>query len=478
MGPQLGCYGDPWARTPHLDALAASGLRCTQATVPYAVCSPARAAFLTGLWPQQNGHLGLATHKFEFYRPDTPNIVTHLQAGGYRTGIVGKLHVNPESAFPFDYARLMHEANFKRREPMETYVDSAREFWRGAGDRPWFLTVNFPDAHLPFVRQADGRPEQLHDPAIVRPPDWAGADSPRLRELAADYHNCITRVDEWIGQLLAQLAADGLEENTLVFFFCDHGPQFPRGKATVYEGALRVPLIIRGPGVSAQSTACDVPVSTVDLLPTVLTAAGLPVPAELPGRSLQALWQGGANAFDDRCVHAITTGSFPGNCFIQESIRQGRWKLIWTPRQPQANGIARTYLDPTHPQFVVTGLTTEERTGLGPEVAAAYARWEQPPEYELYDLTNDPHEWRNLAGDPAHATVRDGLIARLRQWQQAIADPLADAANREAFISEQLEYLDLRQSRMPDFHWRHVEHFRLWRAQALNPDLPKPAPRP
>ena len=98
-GPELGCYGDPYARTPHLDRLAEEGVRFENAFVPYSVCSPSRAAFLTGLYPHQNGQIGLATHKFAMYREDTPNIVTLLKAAGYRTGLIGKLHVNPEHRF-------------------------------------------------------------------------------------------------------------------------------------------------------------------------------------------------------------------------------------------------------------------------------------------------------------------------------------------------------------------------------------------
>ena len=97
-GPGLGCYGDSYARTPNLDRLASEGVRFENAFVPYSVCSPSRAVFLTGLYPHQNGQIGLATHKFAMYEDDTPNVVAWLKAAGYRTGLIGKLHVNPENA--------------------------------------------------------------------------------------------------------------------------------------------------------------------------------------------------------------------------------------------------------------------------------------------------------------------------------------------------------------------------------------------
>ena len=113
-GQELGCYGEPFVKTPVLDKLAKDGVRFHNAYVPQAGCSQSRAALLTGLFPHQNGQIGLATWKFRMYREDTPNIVRSLKQVGYRTGIIGKLHVNPASAFPFD----MHEipsSNFKRK---------------------------------------------------------------------------------------------------------------------------------------------------------------------------------------------------------------------------------------------------------------------------------------------------------------------------------------------------------------------------
>ncbi|MCB1103932.1 MAG: sulfatase [Opitutaceae bacterium] len=467
LGPQLGCYGDPVARTPRIDALARAGVCFTNASVPYSICSPSRACCLTGLYPQQNGHLGLATHNFEYYRPDTPNLVTRLQTAGYRTGIIGKLHVNPESAFPFDFTSLMHEANFKREVPMETYVNSARQFWRESDGQPWFLTVNFPDAHLPFVRQADGRPARLHNPDDVRLPSWVGVDSPRLREITADYYNCIARVDEWTGALLDALDAAGLADNTLVCFICDHGPQFARGKGTVYQAALHVPFIMRGPGVTV-GTVRDELVANVDLAPTVLTAAGLPLDDEFLGRSLQPLLAAAPAPDWPQEQFAVTTGSFPYNCFISESVRCGRWKLIWTPPQTGPNPIAGSYLHngTERPFRVITALQTDEYAALPPAVAAAYARWENPPVYELYDLENDPDEWHDLAGDPRHAAIRDQLVARLQNFQRATRDPFADAANREAFIAEQQDYRDGRYQDVPDFKWAYVKRFRCWRENA------------
>ncbi|MFP6892183.1 MAG: sulfatase-like hydrolase/transferase, partial [Opitutales bacterium] len=127
-GPELSCYGEPYVKTPVLDKLAAQGVRFDRAYVPQAGCSQSRAAYLTGLYPHQNGQIGLATWKFRMYRENTPNMVTSLKRAGYRTGIIGKLHVNPASAFPFGF-KAIPESNFSRKK-LSRYTEEAGRFFK------------------------------------------------------------------------------------------------------------------------------------------------------------------------------------------------------------------------------------------------------------------------------------------------------------------------------------------------------------
>jgi N-sulfoglucosamine sulfohydrolase len=425
-GPELGCYGDPFARTPHLDSLAAEGVRFDHAYVPYSVCSPSRAAFLTGLYPHQNGQIGLATHKFAMYREDMPNVVTLLKSAGYHTGLIGKLHVNPESAFPFDF-RAIPGANFNRKQTVADYSKAAARFFAEAGEKPFFLSVNFPDAHLPFLRQANGRPREPLWAEDVKAMSWVGVDSARLREQVANYYNCLARLDEGVGLLLSQLEQAGLSDRTIVFYFGDHGAQFPRGKGTVYEGGLRVPLIVRWPPKAKAGTVRRELVSTIDILPTVMEAVGMEsATAELPGRALQPLLAGDPSPEWRQYIFGFTTGAFPRACFMQHSIRDARFKLISSPRPGTENLDAGTYLDQQHPHFVVSGATAQEQAAAPEFVHAAFDRWSRPPRYELYDLSRDPGEWRNLADDPHHAEVKTRLITALRNWQEQTRDPFLD----------------------------------------------------
>ncbi len=421
-GPKLGCCDDPDARTPSLDRLAVAGGRFENAFVPYSVCSPSRACFRTGLYPHQNGQIGLATHKFAMYDADTPNLASILRVHGYRTGLIGKLHVNPEAAFPFDF-RAIPSANFKREQSVADYAAEAARFFSDSTDSPWFLSVNFPDAHLPFLRQANGQPTHPQSADEVMPMPWVGVNSPRLREQVANYYNCLARLDHGVGLLLTELDRTEHTGNTIVFYFGDHGAQFPRGKGTVYEGALRVPLIVRWPQVAEPGQVREDLVSTVDLLPTVLRAARIDVPGNLPGYALQPLLTGSQPAQWPEYIFGFTTGSFPRACFVQHAIRDQRYKLISSPRPGTANLDAGTYLDEHHQHFVVSGATAEEQSSAPNFVQAAFIRWSHPPRYELYDLKEDPNEWYDLASDPAHDEVKTRLTKALRDLQERTGDP-------------------------------------------------------
>jgi len=145
----MASYSTP-IETTHFDELAKQGILFKNAYVPQAGCSQSRAAFFTGLYPHQNGQIGLATWKYHMYNPDTPNIPKSLKAAGYTTGIIGKLHVNPKDAFPFDF-KAIQGANFTRKA-MAAYAMESEKFM-SESDKPFCLQVNHPDAHAPFITQ-------------------------------------------------------------------------------------------------------------------------------------------------------------------------------------------------------------------------------------------------------------------------------------------------------------------------------------
>ena len=294
-------------------------------------------------------------------------------------------------------------------------------------------------------------------------PACSCVDSARLREQVANYYNCLERLDSGVGLLLKELQRSGRADNTMVIYFGDHGAQFPRGKGTVYEGGLRVPLIVRWPGHAKAGTTRKELVSTIDLLPTALEAAKVQSPANLPGRPLQPLLSGAVSSPWREYAFALTTGSFTRACYVQESIRDSRFKLISSPRPGTDNLDADTYLDPSHPHFVISGATAKEQVAAAPHVRAAFALWSRPPRYELYDLKTDPYEWHNLADDPSHAQTQSRLTKALEAWQRETRDPFLDLTNVNTYVEEQLSNRDFGYRKQPDFRWSYLDTFPRWR---------------
>jgi N-sulfoglucosamine sulfohydrolase len=332
-GPELGCYGEPFVRTPVLDQLAAKGVRFQNAYVAQAGCSQSRAAFLTGLYPHQNGQIGLATWKFRMYGEDTPNIVRSLKAAGYRTGIIGKLHINPASAFPFDFKQIP-SSNFSRKG-LGDYAKHAAAFF-AASDRPFFLSVNYPDAHRPFIARVAGSPERPLGADDVKPLAYFGLDTPELRAQTAAYYNCINRLDALVGDLLDALRQSGKTDNTLIVYIGDHGADMLRGKRTSYEGGVRIPMIVSWPGHVDGGLVRQELVSTVDIMPTLLEVVGADAVKDLAGRSLLSLLRKGSPPWRHYLFTEYHTHS-AHNFYPQRTVRDARYKLIHNLLPGQVN---------------------------------------------------------------------------------------------------------------------------------------------
>ncbi len=452
-GPELGCYGDPYARTPHLNRLAREGVRFATAWVPYSVCSPSRACFLTGRYPHRNGQLGLATHKFAMYEK-WPNLFSLLKSAGYRTALLGKIHVNPTSAFPLDrHWNPSSSISFGKRD-VRRIAAEAGKFMREA-DAPFVMSVNYPDAHYPLHRQLNGLPTFPQTADDVKTLPWIGVDTKRLRGHVADYYNCLSRLDTGVGLLLEELENSGKADNTLLIYIGDHGAQFSRGKTSVYEGGLRVPFIVRWPGHTKAGHVANELVSSLDILPTVLQATNVKPPAGLDGHALQPLLEGRFVKWREH-LFAHKMGSAAHFYYPQAAIRDARYKLIANPlRRP--NPPAQIYTDNSG-VFFIAGTRKDEVAAASALIQEAYATYHNPPPVELYDLQTDPYEFKNLANDPEHAAPLKRLQSRLRQWQSDIGDLMADPAALARYTKEN----DEANSMKPHLAYRRDKNFR-WR---------------
>lgn len=434
-GPDLGCYGVDEVHTPHLDELASQGIMFRNAFVTYSVCSPSRGTIYTGLYPHQNGQIGLATHNYSMY-PDITTLPVYLKEAGYRTGCIGKIHVNPESAVPWDFrpGGLLNGANFGKKK-MPLYAEKAGEFIN-ASDSLFFLMVNYPDAHYPLQETVEGLPTTLvagEDLDGALP--FVGANSERLKLFTANYYNCMNRLDESVGMLLDELEKSGKEGNTLVIYLGDHGAQFSRGKCSNYEGALKVPFMIKWPGVVLENRKTDGLISTIDLLPTLLDVARMDIPEDLPGLSLKTFYKDNNPKKWRENIYADGAGSAAKFCFPRRSIRNDRYKLIHNLIQDRDNPHYLSYANHINVHF--SGGTEIEEIEASPEnIREAYGVWKNPPEFELYDLENDPNEFKNLSINPDFSEIQEDLKAQLLAWQKATEDPFLDQDILERYVQE------------------------------------------
>jgi N-sulfoglucosamine sulfohydrolase len=455
-GPELGCYGDRFARTPHLDHLAAEGARFEHAYVTQAGCSQSRSSILTGLYPHQNGQIALATHRFRMFSKITPNIPAALHAAGYRTGVIGKIHVNPESAFKFDLHDGRRYNSFGNRDVMKVAKEAMK--FIESSEEPFFLMVNYADAHQPWHRQQHGLPEKPFTAKEVEPLPYVALRTPEVLKGTADYYNCLSRLDTGIGALLAGLEKSGRSRNTLVIYLGDHGAEMPRGKMTSYEGGVRIPLLMRWPVRLPAGSVIPQLISTVDLFPTLLQACGLPPLDHLAGRSLLPLFQSPQPAWRE---HLFTefTAHWPESYFPSRTVRDDRYKLIVNLLPDTPNPVSKIYLNdrgskkPGFEEIVHSDL-------LPAAFHAAYDTFARPPEFELYDLQDDPLELNNLAADPAHTETLKRLRTVLDDWRQQTADELRHPEKLARFTREiRSTFVDGSYQKPPaDFDWEYPSY--------------------
>ncbi len=406
LGQQVGCYGDKIARTPNINRLATQGIRFANSYVTQASCSSSRSSIYTGLYPHQTGffppdnnpvgQIGLA-YRGAGYAMDARVVTMQqlLKMNGYRIGHIGKLHVFPESSFPFDY----WDATDTR--DIELIAHSAEKFLTQSRQQPFFLTMCYFDPHDPYITQVNGYPQTPYDPTKVPLFPWLdSADTPSLRQKIAGIYDGITRMDAGVGMLLNKLTELGLYNNTIVLFAGDNGPAFyKKAKSTCYEPGLKVPMIVRYPGQTSPNTVSKSLVSTVDIMPTVLQAAGVTVPQNLAGRSLMQLFRGNTTGWRGLLAAEYTSHT----------------RELFKPRRYSGCALQ------VHPQSLPNRMPNRKAE-------------------ELYDLSTDQYEFKNLAESPKHQERKKFLRGQLLKWRQETADPLLNQAVLAAM--EQQHYSD------------------------------------
>jgi uncharacterized sulfatase len=407
MSPDLGCYGDTYAKTPHIDQLASRSIRYTRAFAESPMCAPSRSALITGM---HTGPLGTSQMRSEHPIPTAyRGFPSWLRDAGYYTSNNVKT----------DY-------NLLAPGFVQTAWDESSKtaHWRKRpAGKPFFSIFNYTDTHqsmtsrddyADFVKRVQSRlsPGDISDPAKAPLPPYY-PDTPTARRTVARYYDCIRTLDVWVKEKLAELEADGLAQDTIVFFYSDHGAGMPGGKAAAFHRGLHVPLLVHFPekfrhlAPAANGTVSDRLVSFVDFGPTVLHLAGVKVPAHMHGRP----FLGNDLAEPDHFVHG-TRDRMDETLETTRWISDGRFHLV------------RSF-DTRPPADQQTLLSCYNSNGeLCREIRALKAAgslnsvqkhlWgDSRPPVMLFDTQNDPWCLRDLSADAEHNERVDEMLAKL-----------------------------------------------------------------
>lgn len=392
LGDWLSCYGRSEIPSPNLQLFAEQGVVFENSFCTAPQCSPSRASIKTGRYPQSNGMMGL-THRGWCYREGEVDLPEILNKAGYSTYLFGFQHERHNTE------DLTYNHVWRKSTHATDVAIEADRFFRGhaEADRPFFVSIGFQEVHRNFGSVYDKKlldkiqiPGYLPDLEITR------------KDIASFYEN-IRIADSAVGRILQAVKDSGFEENTLIYFTTDHGAEFPRAKMTLYDPGIKTSLIMRYPRVIKAGMRVKDLVSHVDIMPTLLDAAGLEIPENVQGRSFWGLFTGETyiprdEIFAQRTWHG---GEYdPMRC-----IRTERYKYIrnWMPGWPvQMGAYVRRY---------------------GEEVINQFYSDVRPQE-ELYDLYNDEWEQVNVIDKDEYRDIRRDLSQRLYTFSEEINDPI------------------------------------------------------
>lgn len=416
LGQHLCCYGVKTVQSPYLDKFAEQGVRFARSFCTQPGCSPSRASLFTGRYPHNNGVMGLTHANFGWdLRPEEKHLAQFLKEAGYATVAIGNIHETRSGPQRCGYEKHINKG--MAAAGTDAAIEELKRL--AAGKQPFYLYAGFIEPHR-LGHPKDGGPMSgvIGFPGPhLKPDDSLGVqipgylrDTPGTREELAGLQGAVRHIDEQFGRWMQAIRDLGLEKNTLVIATTDHGIAMPRAKCSVYEPGLQIALLLRHAGRAGWhgGRVRDEMVSNIDVLPTLLELAGIPVPATVQGRSFAPLLDGRAYTPNAAIFGELT---YHGYYDPQRSIRTGTHKLI-------ANfSTAMSFQDPSQ-QWRPKSDT------VVPESPASSFH----PHLELYDLTVDPWEQVDLAKKPKFAAIRNELAKRLLQHMTETDDPLLRGA--------------------------------------------------
>jgi len=406
-GRHIGPYGVTTVRTPNAERLAREGVLFENAFCASPGCCPSRAGLFSGRSPHAVGMLGQAGAWAGFrFSPDATHAAAHFKALGYETMLLGLAHEVAGAGCPDSFFEGIGFDHLQRHDslPSSTLRTRAAEMLNGRREpgKPFYLQIGTRETHRAYLR--DGV-EPFDEMGVTIPQSPALCGGPGTRQEFAELQGAVNRLDEGLGYVLDALDARGLAGNTIVVFTTDHGLPMPREKTTLYDRGIGVFLIMRYPGVFAAGARRDELISNVDVLPTLIEAAGGSPAREIEGKSFCPLLTGKAAAPPREMVFAektFHTSYDPVRC-----VRTRRHKYIFSFESVrQENHCLDIYNRPV--------------------LMENFGALEHSPHRfdELYDLETDPRETKNLAEEPAYQETRQSLATALVKWMSDTRDPL------------------------------------------------------
>jgi len=404
--PFYGCYGDYTIPTPNLDRLASEGCLWTNAFATAGVCAPARSAVITGLYPISSGALHMRTTHTNADAAELPT--------PYETLIPHYVKCFPEYLRAAGYyCTNNYKTDYQFEPPVSAWDEcNVNAHWRNRPEpeQPFFAVFNLNQTHESSMWKEKTPEVDIDIENIIVPPIYP--DTPKVRLALARMYTRIAANDALLGDLLKQLEEDGLAENTIVMHWSDHGP-LPRGKRWPYDLGIRVPLIVRWPGVIQPETVNHNLVSTIDLPSTILSILGMEVPSYMQGKIFL-----GPNATPPRKYIYASRDRYDESYDMVRAIRSDKYKYIrnYYPNQPYFLWIP--YRDKHPIMEEIWRLHLEDKLSESQSLMFQCPR----PLEELYDIKKDPFEMNNLASEPEMVSVKNELSDALNQWMQKVGD--------------------------------------------------------
>jgi arylsulfatase A-like enzyme len=423
MGPVLSIYGNEALNTPNIDRLAKEGVKYTNAYATVGVCAPSRFSIITGMYPTRLGAHNMRTGDHNNFK--WPEDVKFRQ----EKGVIDKSGVNipdyevvtPSYVKPFtEYLRAEgyycvndNKCDYQFNAPFTAWDDvfGGGSYNNAPYGAPFFYVKNYYTTHESRIWMRKDKPITVN-PDDIPVPDYY-PDIPMVRNDIARKYSNIEALDKEVGQLLEQLEADGVLENSVIFFWSDHGGNLLRQKRAVGDSGLHVPLIIRYPDGYRAGEIENRMVSLMDLGPTVLSMAGIQPPDHMDGKAFEGVFEqpprkyifGSADRFDE-CTD------------MQRSVLDGRFVYIknFMPERPLI------YRNKYREQIPMNKHLIELDSLDMLKGDAAYIFMKSKPIEELYDLESDPYEVHNLATDSIYSQKLKELRVQLKQWQTSIDD--------------------------------------------------------